>query len=142
MKKFYQKIIIVTLIVVVSFASILCCCLTGKAQADILSPNSDQIAKHDKGNGDNCHSSKSQEADSKNSQQCECENVIAILATEGFNLPDFVDFVGRFLGRALSSFDRISRFDRKLAQNHILRTSTQVVKSDPPIYLQDSVLRL
>lgn len=137
MKKFAKKIIASVLILFFFLSAIFCCCLTGTAQAGM-----NHKAEQGNVDGSRCCPDKTKNADSEKIHECKCEKVAEILVIKGFNLSKVVDSLRQLLDRPLSFSGKTSVSDHGFAQNHILRASIQVVKSDPPIYLQDSVLRL
>lgn len=137
MKKFAKKITASVLVLFLFLVSIFCCCLTGTAQAGLH-----YKAEQGKLDGSRCCPDKTKNADSENNQECKREKVAEILTIKGFNISQVMDSLGRLLDKTFSFSGKASVSGKEFAQNHVLRASTQVVKSDPPIYLQDSILRL
>ena len=137
MRNFTKKITAAVLILFLALVHLFCCCLTGTAQAGTR-----YKVEQGKIDGRQCCPDKTKNADSDKTQECKCEKAAEISAIKGFNLSKVMDYPGQFSDRAISFSGQTNISDCGFAPNYSPRASTQIVKSDPPIYLQDSVLRL
>ena len=132
-----KKMTVFVLILFLSFVSVFCCCLTGIAKAELHYKTGQNGT-----DGNKCCSAKTNKADSKEHKECGCEKVAGILADEGFSISNFRSSSVSFSDKTLSLSVQAIISNTEFMNKHYFMISYLLVKSDPPIYLQNAVLRI
>lgn len=137
MKKLMKNVIVFVLVIFISIVSISCCCLTETAKADLH-----YKFQHVAVNMNKCCSAPKDNSGPEKHKECDCEKVEGVLFYGLFDSYDtrisFVICSDKGFFASVQSI--ISRMEN--TQNHVFRIPDQIVKNDPPVYLQDSVLRI
>jgi len=134
MRKLAKKYIILTVVFSVFAASLLCCCLTGVSHANSTNVQTETAEKH-------CHSDASETAKSTDSEDCECEQITAILDAKGFDSLNSKLSLAKFGDDLFSLSDSFS----EIVEEKIILTEhspPDAYKSATPLYLEFSVLRI